>query len=98
MAQDSLALGIGQLDAELRRETEDELFLEIEQLLERAVGLGAGSHAAVAAYDHRRHPYRSVLCDRRDALYHPLGTQQTAHASGSSGIGAGTLRELQLVE
>src|SRR5258706_14773095 len=96
LAQDALPLRLRQLNPELRCETEDELLLEIEQLLECAVRLGARPNAPVAAHHRRRHADRAVLRDRRDALDHPFRAQQTPDACGGAGIRPAALAQPQL--
>jgi len=98
LPHDALALGVGELNAELRRQTEHELLLEIEQLLECG-----RSPARRGARRHRRAP-PSPTCEpgrsrnRGDALDHPLRAQQTPDPRGGAGIGAPAFVRASAVE
>src|SRR2546422_8908483 len=87
-----------QLNPELGRETEYELLLEVEELLERAVGLRTRPNSAVTAHHRRRHADRAVLRNRGNTLHHPFCSQEMSHACGGAGGGAPALAQLQLIE
>ena len=98
LPQDALPLRLRQLNAQLRRQTEDELLLQIEELSKRPVRLRPGANSAVTADDRCRHADGPVRRNRSDALYQPLGPQQTAYSRRGTNVGPPTLPELQLVE